>query len=547
MIETKLVEPLQIMKQRKPMLPVVRVNGAECLVACAFLVICVLASACSAPVGPAVAEPKMADDSTPRYTVELRPELDGEGVVEAIYVTSTLAGGLIEGEKRLTLSSPIVYANVFGIADRVTELDVRDADGPIEFTVADDEPAPGGYPYFRRWTATRPVTFPVSLDYRALIQPEGGPPGPAFGIRPSAGGISGSGAGFMIVPENVTSTVSSLSWDLTAFEAPSIGVTTFGDGDVEVPGPPPALMQGWYLAGPAEHYPDDLSRGDFHAYWLGDFPFDEREEMAFTEKMYDFFEGYFSHLDPAPDYRVFMRVLETPPYGGGTALANSFMLSRGPVDPDADDEYSDMRSVFVHELLHQWSGFVAGGSIDENWFSEGLTTYYEKTLPFEAGEISLEDYVAGLNRMSRRYYTNEARDWPIAEIKKVGFGNGDIRHVPYDRGALYFGDLDSRLRNASGGERDFHDFMTEVFAARESGEIVLDADKWRELVSEAVGEDETAFHKGLHVDGGVIFPAPDSFGPCVSGVKTVTERDGETYEIMEWVAVDGADLASCQQ
>ncbi|WP_158586705.1 M61 family metallopeptidase [Henriciella mobilis] len=490
----------------------------------------------------------VAGADTPLYALTLKPEVDENGVVEAIEVSSQLTGGLAEGEERLKLFAPVVYVNVMGIADRVTELDVRDASGSIDFTIEEDDPVPGGYPYFRHWTAKRDVTFPVSINYRALVQPEGGPGGPAFGIRPSAGGISGAGAGFMLVPSNAASQESILEWDLSGFDQPSLGVTTFGDGRAVVEGPPPAIMQGWYMAGPVEHYPDDVTEGDFHAYWLGDFPFDEREGMSFTAKMYDYFEGYFEHLDPAPEYRVFMRLLQTPPYGGGTALANSFMLSRGPVQPEEEknEDYGDIRMVFVHELLHQWVGSVEGGSIDENWWSEGLTTYYQYTLPFKAGEIAFEEYVEGINRLSRNLYTNPGRDWSIAEIKKVGFDDNDIRHVPYQRGALYFADLDARIRAASGGERDLHSFLSDVFVARETGDIALTPDKWRELVREQTGEDETAFHKALHVDGMVFFPAAGSFGPCVVGERVTLERDGESFDAMQWLPASDADPKTCR-
>lgn len=507
----------------------------------------ILLAACemTTPSGQA-ASVSAEEETLPRYSLVLKPEVGGDGTVEAIEVTSTLTGGLAEGEARLKLMAPVVYVNVMGIADRITELDVSDAAGPVEFSIEEDDPVPGGYPYFRHWMASRDVEFPVEISYRALIQPEGGPSGPAFGIRPSAGGISGAGAGFMLVPGNVASRESVLEWDLSEFDAPSVGVTTFGEGQVTVEGPPPAIMQGWYMAGPAEHYPEAISDGDFYAYWLGDFPFDERENMAFTAKMYDYFEDYFPHLDPAPEYRVFMRMLDTPPYGGGTALGNSFMLSRGPVEPDEDSDYSDIRTVFVHELLHQWSGAVEGGAIDQNWWSEGLTTYYQYTLPFKAGEITLESYVDGLNRLSRNFYTNPGRDWPIAEIKEVGFNNGDVRHVPYQRGALYFADLDSRIRAASGGERDLHDLMSEVLVARETGKISLTPEKWTDLVAQETGKDEAAFHTALHVDGMVFFPAPDSFGPCVTGKRVTLEEDGKSYEGMQWAAVPEADAAACR-
>ncbi|MBU1287701.1 MAG: hypothetical protein KJ871_08250 [Alphaproteobacteria bacterium] len=481
---------------------------------------------------------------TPGFNMTLHPTLNTDKEVDAIEVEATLTGGLEPGAEAFKLMAPVVYVNVQHIADRITDLEVTDAKGAVAFTTQDDEPVPGGYPYFRHWTAERPVEFPVRISYRALVQPEGGPRGPAFGIRPSAGGISGAGAGFLLVPENAASRKSTLDWDLTAFDQPSVGVTTFGNGRVEVPGAPYSVMQGWYMAGPAEQYPDAGVDTKFHAYWLGNFPFDEREAMAFTSEMYTYFETYFDHLDPAPEYRVFMRLLDTPPYGGGTALANSFMLSRGPLNDDEVHGESP-KSTFVHELLHQWSGSLSGDAIGTNWFSEGLTTYFEYTLPFRAGHVSFDEYVAGLNKMSRDYYTTKASDWPISEIKKVGFGDDDIRHVPYQRGALYFADLDARLRNASDGKRGLHAFLSPILKAREAGDVDLTTEAWSQLVSDVLGGDELSLVQAVHTDGMTFFPAPDSFGRCIVGERTVYERDGERFEGMRWVPVPDITPDAC--
>lgn len=483
-------------------------------------------------------------NTAPGFSLTLHPTVGADGAVDAIEVDSVVYGGLEEEAEALKLMAPVVYVNVQNIADRITELEVTDAQGTVPFAVQDDDPVPGGYPYFRHWTAERPVEFPVRISYRALVQPEGGPRGPAFGIRPSAGGISGAGAGFLLVPENVASQNSTLDWNLTAFDKPAVGVTTFGKGRVEVPGAPYNVMQGWMMAGPAEQYPDSGTDSKFHAYWLGDFPFDERAAMAFTSEMYTYFETYFDHLDPAPDYRVFMRLLDTPPYGGGTALANSFMLSRGPLGEDEVDGDTP-RGTFVHELLHQWSGSLSGGAIDTNWFSEGLTTYFEYTLPFRSGHISFDEYVAGLNELSGKYYTGKARDWPISDIKKVGFGDDEIRHVPYQRGALYFADLDSRLRKASGGQTGLHHFLSPVLKARESGEVELTTEAWSQFVSDALGDDELSLVQDVHTDGMTFFPAPESFGRCVMGERTVFERDGERFEGMRWVPVPDVAPESC--
>lgn len=484
--------------------------------------------------------------TAPSYSMTLHPTVNVDGEVDAIEVDAVLTGGLEKGEEALKLMSPVVYVNVQNIADRITELEVTDVHGDVAFTVQDDEPVPGGYPYFRHWTAERSVEFPVRISYRALVQPEGGPRGPAFGIRPSEGGISGAGAGFMLVPENAASQNSTLDWDLTAFETPSVGVTTFGEGAVTVPGPPHNVMQGWIMAGPAEHYPQVITDSKFRAYWLGNFPFDERAAMAFTSEMYSYFETYFDHLDPAPDYRVFMRLLDTPPYGGGTALANSFMLSRGPLG-EGEVHGDSPKNTFVHELLHQWSGSLSGGAIDTNWFSEGLTTYFEYTLPFRSGHVSIDEYLAGLNELSRKYYTGKARDWPISEIKKVGFADDEIRHVPYQRGAFYFADLDSRLRKVSGGRYGLHHFLSPILKAREAGDVDLTAEAWSGFVTAALGSDEQSLVKGVHTDGATFFPAPDSFGRCVMGERTVYERNGESFEGMRWVLVPGIAPEFCFQ
>lgn len=351
----------------------------------------------------------------------------------------------------------------------------------------------------------------------------------------------------MLVPVNVKSETSHLNWDLSSFERSSVGVTTFGEDEVEIDGPPTSIMQGWYMAGPVEYYPADNAESDFHAYWLGDFPFDEQEAMAFTSHMYSYFEQYFDHLDPAPEYRVFMRLMETEPYGGGTALANSFMLSRGPAGPDEIHGGDGPRSIFAHELLHQWTGSLVGDPIGTNWFSEGLTTYYEYTLPFKAGEVSLEEYVASLNDLSETYYTNPSRDWSIEEIKKVGFGNDVVRHVPYQRGALYFADLDARLKHASHGESGLHVFMKGVFAARESGDVELTVDAWNGFVSKALGENEASFVQKLHADGMTLYPDPESFGSCVTGERMTKDVDGQSYDLMEWRIVPDVSVDKCRE
>ena len=513
----------------------------------AALVFCTLMAAAACQGAPVeTASSPAASEGAPEasYEVTLRPELGEDGMVEAIAVTSRLNGELKDGETRLKLSAPVVYVNVMGIADRIQDLRVTDGAGPVAFTLEQDDPVPGGFPYFRHWTATRDVELPLDISYRALVQPEGGPPGPAFGIRPSKGGVSGSGAGYMIVPVNAESSLSVLDWDLSEFGPGAVGVTTFGEGRVTVKGPPAALMQGWLIAGQAGQYPPADEESHFRAYWLGDFPFDVAAEMAYAKDLYDFFGEFFAYLDPAPDYRVFLRQLDTEPYGGATALANSFMLSRGPALPEEMGGQSP-RSTLAHEMIHMWVGALSGEHVLTNWFSEGLTTYYEHTAPFRAGRVPMEEYVSELNALSERYYTNPAREMSAIEIGQVGFNDGRIRHAPYERGALYFADLDSRIRAASGGTRTLDMLLREVFTLRERGDVELTIEAWSDFVSAELGAEEEAYVRALHIDGQMIYPASDAFGACVRGVPATLEAEGETFEGMQWERVEGVAPEAC--
>ena len=502
-----------------------------------------LLGSCGQASNPAQDEPPVQIEKA-RYDIKLAPQVDESGEVDSIKVTSTLFGGLQSDETALRLSAPVVYVMVDGIADRIKDLEVTDRIGPVEFTTEDDEPVPGGFPYFRHWTAVRDVTFPVEINYRALVQPPNSPGGPAFGIRPSAGGVSGAGSGYMIVPVNATSEESHLSWDLSAFDKPSVGVTTFGEGDTVVVGPPSALMQGWLMAGPAERYPSADVHSPFNAYWLGDFPYDERGEMVFVSEMYDFLGSFFTHLNPPPEYRVFMRQLDTPPYGGATALGNSFMLSR---DPAREDEYGKPgpHTTFVHEMLHQWVGGMNASHGNSTWFTEGLTTYYEYTLPFRAGEIDIEDYLDGLNQLSTIYFTNPGRVMSADAIVKVGFNDEKIRHVPYQRGALYFADLDSRIRAASDGTRNLDTLMTRVFSMREDGSLDLTLENWAAEAAKETGADEYALLIATNIDGSLIVPADDAFGHCVRGLAADFDADGETAKGVRWEAVSDTLPENC--
>lgn len=467
--------------------------------------------------------------------------LSKDGEVTAIEVRSTLSDA--PGAGAFSLSAPVVYAGVPGIADRVQDLVVTDAQGQVPLTSSDDPPAPGGFPYFRHWKAGRDVSYPVTISYRSLVQPVGSRQGPPFGIRPSGGGVSGAGSGFLVIPDHVRSGVSKVRWDLSDMPAGSTGIASFGEGAAEVKGPPSRLMQSWYIAGPVGRYPAKGQDHGFSAAWLGTSPFDPAAESAWAAKLYTYIAEDLRYLQPPPPYRVFMRFLDTPPVGGGTALPNSFMLSQAsaPRDPKANGP----RRTLAHEMMHQWTGGIEAPQGVSSWFSEGLNTYLTAVVPKRGGFTSIADYTDEVNEIAEGYYGVAARTWSAEKIAKAGFGDEHIRHVPYNRGALYFADIDARIRAKSGGKRRLEDALQPLFKAREAGQR-FDHAAWKAFVIREIGLGADKEFEERILEGVLFKPDSNAFGPCFSLTSKTYTQAGETLEGYAFTRKPGVSDAACK-
>ncbi|MFC4526263.1 hypothetical protein ISN76_19440 [Dyella halodurans] len=468
-----------------------------------------------------------------KFEVTLKPLRNGQSEVGAIEVRETISDVAAAGAKPFELTAPVVYPGAMRVADRMDKLEVRDAKGAVTLAVVDDKAVPGGFPYFRHWIAQRAVQYPVTVVYRANVQPPGGPNGPAFGIRPAAGGVSGAGAGFIAIPGNPTIASSHVKWDLSDLANGSLGVSSFGDGDFDLAGGAEDLWNGWYLAGPAQHYAPP-SGVPFGAYWLGKPPYDMTTEMTWAAKAYQYLGDYFGYLKPSPNYRVFMRVLDTPPNGGGTALFHSFMLSMGKDDPKSKN-IDNMHETLFHEMTHQWVGEIEGDDGANAWFNEGLTVYFTTILPLKGKLESVDIYEKVINSQAEAYYTSPAKNWSADKIAHVGFGDESIRHTPYMRGALYFANLDSEIRARSHGKRGLKDLLMPIFDSRQEG-TRFDQQAWEAAITKELGPQAVTDFRAALIEGTkTVVPASDAFGPCFKRVAAkLSTAKGDSVDGYQW-------------
>jgi hypothetical protein len=479
--------------------------------------------------------------TAPAFDAVFQPVRDGGPDVTAIVVRSTVRGA--PADKPLVLNAPVVYAGVYGVADRVKDLTVTDGRGAVALTVSEDKPVPGGFPYFRHWTTARPVAGPVSITYRSLVQAPDAARGPPFGIRAVGGGVSGATSGFLVYPTLPPGEIR-MAWDLSDLPAGSAGISSWGEGATTRHGVPQSLTQAWIIAGPVARYPAAGKTSGFSAAWLGQAPFDAPAEMEWASRLYAYLGKSFRYLDPPPPYRVFMRFLPGGGAGGigGTALPQSFMLSATAGEPKPGGHAP--HGTLAHEMIHQWSGGIVAPDGVSSWFSEGLTVYYTALLPKRGGFAALDDYAREINAIAKGYYAFPAREWSAAKIAEAGFGDENIRHIPYDRSALYFADLDARIRAKSGGKRRLEDALQPLFQSREKG-VRFDHDAWRAFVVREIGPDAAAEWEKTVLDGKLFVPRAHAFGPCFELRPKTYAFQGADMAGYEWMRVAGIPDAKC--
>jgi carboxypeptidase C (cathepsin A)/predicted metalloprotease with PDZ domain len=443
----------------------------------------------------------------PALSIVIKPApVSKDQHVDYVEITETLEqADAPAGVPLLTL--PLVMSNVESVAKILTDFSVSDSQGALALTQQDD---PGSDPAAkRRWVAPRPVHGSLTVHYRAPItnatQARGS--GPPFGIRTEAGGFSGLGAAFVILPYSSQRYRVRLHWDLAALGPHAAAMSSFGDGDIDLPSALASrVSDAYFMAGSDLHrYPQKMGHGGFASAWLGSPPFEGAAVMAWTRKLNRWYTRFFSG-DPSQPYRVFMRFNPVNP-GGGVEIPNSFVATF-----DGSTQADDLELTLAHEMLHTWGPRLKPDGFPTQWFTEGTAVFYERVLPVRAGLLSSERFLADLNQTAVRYYTNSLIGAPNEEIGKRFWEETRIRVLPYDRGAFYFSVVNDQIRKASGGKRSLDDVILDLVGRGRRGEI-LDGTGWVDLLTKEVGPIARTTYESM-LAGGVMLPDSDAFGPC---------------------------------
>lgn len=421
----------------------------------------------------------------------------------------------IEAGKPL-LRMPLVISNVKTSAQDLSDLQARDAQGPLALSFHDD--APGSEPY-RHWVASRPVHGPLELRYRVPISNASNPLGaaPPLELRSDGAVFSGSSASFIILPDNDIPYRLKLDWKLATLGADALGVSTLGVGDKLAA--KAASSKEWesvfVMGGQVGHEPARPSADGFFSAWQGTPPFNARSLMTWTHQLYDSYLKFFK--TPNAEYSVYLRSNPINA-GGGVEIANSFV---GTFDQHTNIEHFKM--TLAHEMVHTFvRGLEGGNGLADSWFGEGIAVYYERLLPLRAGQISRADYLADLNSTAARYYTDILNTTPNAEIPARFWPDTRIRVLPYDRGALYFAQLNDEIVLASGGKRSLDDVLLAFLDRRREGKP-LTQDAWVSAIARELGEKGRRQFDAM-MRGEPIALRSEAFGPCFRSTQVPLRR-----------------------
>ncbi len=430
------------------------------------------------------------------------------------FVDVTLITTQEEGRRGL-LRLPLVINNVKTSAMSVENLRARDADGDLALTAGYN---PDGVKKYRYWRASRPVHGPVTVTYRIPITNALNPLGaaPPLELRSESGGFSGLVGTYVMLPDSDEPYRLRLNWDFTALGGDALGLSTLGVGtQTSTAKTPDELESTFTMGGHVGHEPGQPATDGFFSAWQGTPPFDARALMQWTHRLYGSYLTFFA--SPGATYNVFLRRNKINP-GGGVEIGNSFV---GTFDDGTPVE--EFKLTLAHEMVHTFvGGLDEKDELAASWFSEGLAVYYQRLLPLRAGEITREAYLDDLNITAARYYTDLLNTTPNDQIPARFWADTRVRVLPYDRGALYFAQLNAEIVKASHGKRSLDDLVLPFLKRRTAGEKLTQA-AWVEVVTRELGDKGKQQFDDM-MAGKVIALDSDAFGVCFQRTQKPLRR-----------------------
>jgi predicted metalloprotease with PDZ domain len=443
-----------------------------------------------------------AADEAPTLRIKLRPVLES-GVAAGLDVEERLS-------KAEALTMPASIGPLLRIADRVSNLTAKDAQGALDLAMSEVDATGGTLGGVKRiWKFARPAVGEITVTYRVAVSKEMAT-GPAYELRSEAKGISGQGQAFLVLPDDTADYKVEITWD--GLKPGEQSLTSHPAPNAERAVPLARLRTSFFMAGAIDSTPKDLSKaGPFRAASTADIA-DPDTLLAWTADAYEKMFRFFG-LPQEPKFTVMYR---TNMFGSISGVAGpealvSTIARQTPVE--------QVHGLQTHEMVHVFITALEDTGTTGGWFTEGTAVHYQRRFPLVAGLATPDEFLRDVNHTMRRYYANVRNTLPMADAIAMFWTDARGRVLPYDRGAIYFADMDAKIRAASKGKRSLDDVIREFLALRRDGKPAT-VDAWLNHVARDIGTAQARADYAALQEGKVFVLPSNAFGPCFKRVDT---------------------------
>ncbi len=179
----------------------------------------------------------------------------------------------------------------------------------------------------------------------------------------------------------------------------------------------------------------------------------------------------------------------------GEVIGNHINMILDPKGGPQDQMIS--RFIFAHEFFHLWNGkSILANDTTEDWFKEGVTSYYTLKAMKHVGVIDDDGFFNVLNSLFYQRYRND-EGYGKASMRDVASGFDKGKHWGLIYGGGLFAGLcqDIAIRNATNDQKSLDDVMRDYFKTYGGTDKTYSTLDLQNSLTRISGTDQTDFFK----------------------------------------------------
>ena len=316
----------------------------------------------------------------------------------------------------------------------------------------------------RTYAFERKTEGKVVLRYSASIHPLFDWPNPALSLHNRENGATGFAGTFLLNPFG--------EWyytiDYDDIEIPNtICACSYGIGKIE--NEPLEHMVANYICfafGVPHHF---NNRGKLNILYF-------ENDLKFMDEITQNISLYFDYMDKmfhGTDRPYFIFLYRKDKVFNidltGTASLNLCLMGYGD---ELVNEYKDIESTIVHELVHNFLMIDDEKSSYSSFFAEGAADYFSVMIPYQLGVNDKETTIDKINKLLRFYYSNPMKEESINYSLNMSWTHSYANRINYGKGLIFMMSLESLLKEHN-AKKTLIDVMSEMTKSQQMQEVSL--------------------------------------------------------------------------